>query len=71
METYDLKVGEKILITGDTTGAYEAVVEELRFDLKPVEQVQKGQLFSIKTTELVRRGDKLYKLVPEKNENFS
>ena len=71
METYDLKVGEKILITGDTTGAYEAVVEELRFDLKPVEQVQKGQLFSIKTTELVRRGDKLYKLVPQKNENFS
>ena len=71
METYDLKVGEKILITGDTTGAYEAVVDELRFDLKPVEQVQKGQLFSIKTTELVRRGDKLYKLVPQKNENFS
>ena len=71
METYDLKVGEKILITGDTTGAYEAVVDELRFDLKPVEQVQKGQLFSIKTSELVRRGDKLYKLVPQKNENFS
>ena len=71
METYDLKVGEKILITGDTTGAYEAVVEELRFDLKPVNEVKKGQLFSIKTTELVRRGDKLYKLVPQKNENFS
>ena len=71
METYDLKVGEKILITGDTTGAYEAVVDELRFDLKPVEEVKKGQLFSIKTTELVRRGDKLYKLVPQKNENFS
>ena len=71
METYDLKVGEKILITGDTTGAYEAVVDELRFDLKPVEEVKKGQLFSIKTTELVRRGDKLYKLGPQKNENFS
>jgi putative protease len=71
METYDLKVGEKILITGDTTGAYEAVVDELRFDLKPVDEVVKGQLFSIKTTELVRRGDKLYKLVPQKNENFS
>jgi putative protease len=71
METYDLKVGEKILITGDTTGAYEAVVDELRFDLKPVDEVVKGQLFSIKTSELVRRGDKLYKLVPQKNENFS
>ena len=71
METYDLKVGEKILITGDTTGAYEAVVEELRFDLKPVSEVKKGDLFSIKTTELVRRGDKLYKLVPQINENFS
>lgn len=71
METYDLKVGEKILITGETTGAYEAIVDELRFDLNPVDEVKKGQLFSIKTSEVVRRNDKLYKLVPQKNENFS
>ena len=66
-----MKVGEKILITGETTGAYEAIVDELRFDLNPVDEVKKGQLFSIKTSEVVRRNDKLYKLVPEKNENFS
>ncbi len=59
----ELNVGEEILITGTTTGAIQQSVEEIREDLKPVEKVSQGSLFSIKTNELVRRGDKLYKIV--------
>jgi putative protease len=51
-------------VTGETTGAYEDVVEELRVDLKPVEIVEKGTYFSIKTKDVVRRNDKLFKIVP-------
>ena len=47
---------------GNTTGAYESVVEEIRVDLKPVESVGKGVPFSIKTTETLHRNDKLYKM---------
>ena len=36
METQTLKLGEKILITGPTTGALFLDVEEIRVDLKPV-----------------------------------
>ena len=35
-------------------------VEELRFDLKPVEKVTKGQLFSMPVPEKVRPSDKIY-----------
>ncbi len=64
LEAQTLSVGDEILVTGETTGAYEDVVEEVRVDLKPVETVEKGTYFSIKTKDIVRRNDKLFKIVP-------
>ena len=63
LESFDLKLGEEILIQGPTTGTIEMTVPELRVDLKCIEQVEKGDVFSMPTTEKVRRGDKLYKWV--------
>ncbi len=63
LEAQDLNVGDEILVTGETTGAYEDVAEEIRVELKPVERVEKGIYFSIKTKELIRRNDKLFKIV--------
>lgn len=63
LEAQHLSVGDEILITGETTGAYEDIIDEMRVDLKPVVKVVKGTYFSIKTKELVRRNDKLYKIV--------
>lgn len=63
IETHDITVGDEIKIIGETTGVYDDVVEEIRLDLDPVKSVKKGDLCSIKTNEIVRRGDKLYKIV--------
>ena len=63
IESFDLKVGEEILVQGPTTGTIQMTVPELRLDLKPVEPVEKGDVFSMATSEKVRRGDKLYKWV--------
>ncbi len=63
MEAGKLAVGDKILITGPTTGVIETVVDEIRVDLQPVDETVKGQLFSVKIAEKVRRSDKLYKIV--------
>lgn len=59
-----LKVGDKLMVTGQTTGVYTAVVEEIRLgkNAKPVEEVGQGDIFSVKTTELLHRGDKLYRV---------
>lgn len=67
LEAQYLDKGDEILITGETTGAYEDVVDEIRVDLKPVNRVEKGTYFSIKTNELIRRNDKLFKIVPTEN----
>ncbi len=66
LEAQYLEVGDEILITGETTGAYEDVVKEIRVKLQPTEKVEKGTYFSMKTNELIRRNDKLFKIV--KNE---
>ena len=64
IEAQGLDVNDEILVTGETTGAYEDVVEEVSVDLLPVNHVDKGVYCSIKTKEIVRRNDKLYKIVP-------
>ena len=55
-----------MMITGETTGVYEDTIEEIRVELKPVQKAIKGNYFSIKTNKLVRRNDKVYKIVPAK-----
>ena len=63
METGTLKVGDEILITGPTTGVIETKVSEIRVDLKKVEETKKGESFSMQIDTIVRRSDKLYKVV--------
>lgn len=61
MESGEFSVGDTIVIEGPTTGVYETVVEEVRLELDPVPGVKKGDVCSIATTTVVRRGDKVYK----------
>jgi putative protease len=63
VETQSLHVGDKILITGPTTGALFSKAEEIRVDLKPVEETVRGERFSMPVPEKVRPSDKLYKMV--------
>ncbi len=63
METQDLSVGEEYRIIGDTTGVYEDLVPEIRVDNKKVEKTSKGDVCSIPVKDLIRRGDKVYKVV--------
>jgi putative protease len=66
METGNLQVGDKILVTGPTTGVVEAEVKEIRVDLKSVPETRKGEYFSVQIDQKIRRSDKLYKLVPSR-----
>ena len=63
LEAQYLEVGNEILITGETTGVYEDHVKEMRVQLQAVDKVEKGTYFSMKTNELIRRNDKLFKIV--------
>ena len=63
VEAAEMKVGDKLLITGPTTGALFLTLDEARVDLKPVDVVHKGEHVSFKVPEKVRPSDRLYKLV--------
>ncbi len=60
MESGELKTGDEVVLTGPTTGALIFKVDELRYDLQPVDKVRKGDLFSMPVPEKVRPSDKLY-----------
>ena len=66
METGVLRKGDEVLIVGPTTGVVEDRVREIRVDLQPVEQVEKGSYFSIAVPQKIRRSDKLYKIEERK-----
>ncbi|KXB79192.1 putative collagenase [Prevotella sp. DNF00663] len=63
VEATTFNVGDKLLITGPTTGAMYLDATEIRYDLKPVEKAEQGWRISIPVPDKVRPNDKLFKLV--------
>ncbi len=64
VEASPLSRGDNALFFGETTGVVEHKVGDVLVDEKVVESVKQGTYCSMKTEKLVRRGDKLYKMVP-------
>ncbi|MFO7868020.1 MAG: U32 family peptidase [Bacteroidales bacterium] len=62
MQSGELSVGDTIYVIGKTTGVVEMEVQEIRVHLESVETTKKGEVCSVKTAKLVRRGDTLYKI---------
>ncbi len=63
IESNEINVGDEIIVTGPTTGVMELMVSELQVERKQVERAGKGEHFSISVPGIIRRSDKLYKLV--------
>ena len=57
-----LRVGDEVMVIGETTGVYRATVGEMRLDRDPVPEVHQGDRFSFATTVPLRRGDKVYRI---------
>ena len=63
VEANTFKVGDKMLITGPTTGVMYVTADEIHGDNGPVEVAEQGTRVSIAVTDKVRPSDKLFKLV--------
>ncbi len=66
LEAGELHPGDKVVLTGKTTGTLIFDVEQLRLERDPVPQVVKGECFAMPVPSRVRPGDRLY--LWEKNE---
>ena len=60
VQAENIKKGEKMLVTGPTTGAVYFNLDEPWVDQKQVDEVIKGQHFTCKVPEKIRENDKLY-----------
>ena len=68
--TAQIQEGDELLITGETTGAYEVVAHDMH-DAKgnPQTVIEKGNYFAIKTDKVIRRGDRIFLLKIEDPDN--
>ncbi len=57
-----LKVGDEVMVIGETTGVYRDTLKEMRLDRDPVPEVHQGDRFSFATSTPLHRGDKVYRI---------
>ena len=69
VQASEISLGDKLLITGPTTGVMYLDLNEMRYELQPVERAEKGWRVSIPVTGKVRPNDKLFKLESIKKES--
>ncbi len=63
VEATTFEVGDKLLITGPTTGVIYVTAEEIHDDNGPVQVAQQGTRVSVAVPAKVRPSDKLFKLI--------
>lgn len=63
IEAQQLSVGDKIMITGPTTGVIETTVSAIRVGDTDVESAKRGDQCTIPIECIVRSSDKLYKVI--------
>ena len=64
-EASEFSVGDKMLITGPTTGVMYVTADEIHDDHGAVATAQKGTRVSIKVTGKIRPSDKLFKIIKD------
>ena len=62
VEASEVSLGDRLLVTGPTTGVLFFDAKEIRYDLQPVDKAEKGWRVSIPVPGKVRPNDKLFKL---------
>ena len=63
IEAAEINEGDRLCITGPTTGLIYLTADDMRYELQRVSTAQKGWHISIKVPEKVRQSDKLFKLI--------
>jgi len=64
VDAEEFSVGDRLLVTGPTTGAMYLTANEIRYELQSVPTAHKGEHVSIPVPDKVRPSDKLFKIVP-------
>ena len=63
VEASEIAQGEKLLVTGNTTGVMYLQADEIRYERKAVDVARQGWRVSVAVPDKVRPNDKLFKLI--------
>lgn len=63
VEAAEIALGDRLLITGPTTGVMYLDAGEIRYELQPVQKAEQGWRVSLPVPGKVRPNDKLFKLI--------
>lgn len=69
LETGKIKLNDKILIIGQTTGVVEIILDKMKVNDSENTSAKKADEVTIETPALVRRNDKVYKVEQIKNDS--
>ena len=69
VDATEFSVGDKLLITGPTTGVMYVTADEIHDDVGPVQTARQGTRVAIKVTGKVRPSDKLFKIIEDNGNN--
>ena len=64
-----LKIGDKIIIQGPTTGSVTHTIDSMQIEGEPVENVEKGSNVAVAMPVKVRENDFVYKLVERNSDD--
>ncbi len=64
IEAAEIHKGDKLLVTGPTTGAVYFNASEIRYDMNQVETAEKGWHVSLPVDVKIRKSDKLFRIIP-------
>jgi putative protease len=67
--SHGVKVGDKLLITGPTTGVIETEITSMMVDDKDAQEAKKGHVVTFPISEKIRPSDKIYKILPAEEVN--
>ena len=64
IEATEIHKGDRLLVTGPTTGAVYFNASEIRYDMNPVDTARKGWHVSLPVDAKIRKSDKLFRIIP-------
>ena len=60
IESKGLKIGDKLMVQGPTTGVYEQKLNSIEVEHKKIKSAKKGKMIAVKFDKIVRKNDKVY-----------
>jgi putative protease len=65
-----IKIGDKLVYQGATTGSYEEEIASMEIEHKPIKKAVQGDTIAIKVNKLLKVGDEVFVIIKGKSQDY-